>query len=280
MRTRLLDDAQEFLDATADLRAADPVRTNVLGSVALNVADGAATYDAESWFVVEDAAGTVVGAAMWTAPHKLSTSPMDDEAAHVLGAAARDRAAQLGLVVPGVSGPPGVAEIVAAGLGGVWTQEQADRILVLHDFLRPSPVPGASRASDESDHDLLVAWFRQFGIDADQPVFDADSAVRRNRGRTWLWEVDGVPVSWAGHAPVVPTPSGPVGRIGPVFTPAEHRNHGYGSAITAVVVEVLLPVCTTVMLYADDANPTSNHVYENLGFVHEADIVELVPSDG
>jgi predicted GNAT family acetyltransferase len=29
------------------------------------------------------------------------------------------------------------------------------------------------------------------------------------------------------------------------------------------------------MLFTDAANPTSNHVYEALGFIHEADVVEL-----
>jgi GNAT superfamily N-acetyltransferase len=277
VRARLLDSAQQFLDATEDLRAADPVRTNVLGSVAVGVTQGTA-YDAESWFVVEDSHGAVVGAALWTAPHKLLTVPMGDDAAHVLGIAARERAEQLGIAIPGISGPPGVAELVAAAVGGVWAREMADRILVLHDYLRPAPVPGSVRAADEGDHDLLVAWFRQFGIDADQPVYDPDAAVRRNRGRTWLWEVDGTPVSWAGHAPIVETPAGAVGRIGPVFTPTEQRGRGYGTAVTAAVVELLLPLVGTVMLYTDDENPTSNHVYENLGFVHEDDVVELVPT--
>lgn len=276
MRARLLDDPQEFLDATLDLRAADPVRTSVIGSVPMGVLQGA-VYDAESWFVVEDQTGTVVGAAIWTAPHKLTAVPMDDAAAHALGETVRERSAALGIAVPGVAGPPGVVEIVASALGGVWARTEAERILVLHDFLRPAPVPGAARAATEADHDLLVAWFEQFGVDAGLPIHDAPAAVRRNRGRTWLWEVEGTPVSWASHALIVPTPGGAVGRVGPVFTPAAHRNHGYASAITAAVVELLLPQTSTVLLYTDAANPTSNHVYENLGFVHEDDVVELAP---
>jgi predicted GNAT family acetyltransferase len=276
VRARLIDDPQQFLDATVELRAADPVRTNVLGSVPLSALEGA-TYDAESWFVVEDGSGTVVGGALWTAPHKLLTVPMDDEAARAIGLAARDRADQLGIAIPGVVGPPGVAEVVAAAIGGVWTTATAERILVLHDYLAPSPVPGAWRRAVEADLDLLAAWMAQFALDAEVLVHDPAAAVRRNLDRIWLWEVDGVPVSYAGHAPIVPTPSGAVGRVGPVYTPAEHRNHGYGTAVTAAVVEALLPQTSTVMLYTDDANPTSNHVYENLGFVHEDDVVELVP---
>jgi predicted GNAT family acetyltransferase len=82
----------------------------------------------------------------------------------------------------------------------------------------------------------------------------------------------------AGYAALVATPSGAVGRVGPVYTPPEHRGNGYGTAVTAVVVGHLLGEADTVMLFTDDANPTSNHVYENLGFVHEDDVVELEPA--
>ena len=276
MRARLLDSAEGFLDATLDLRAADPVRTNVLGSVALGVVDGAA-YDAESWFVVEDGDGVTVGCALWTAPYRLLCSPMDDEAAHALGRAALTRSEELGTPIPGVVAPLGVAEVVAAGLGGVWATSMRERLLVLHDFLRPSPVPGSARGAEQRDLDLLVDWHTRFAADAGVTAHDIDRTIRRSLPRLWLWEVDGVPVSYAGHAPVVPTPSGAVGRVGPVFTPVEHRNLGYGTAITAHVVEQLLPTTSTVMLYTNDANPTSNHVYENLGFVHEDDVVELTP---
>ena len=92
--------------------------------------------------------------------------------------------------------------------------------------------------------------------------------------RMWLWEVEGEPVAMAGHANVVATPGGSVGRLGPVYTLPEARGRGYGSAITAVVSRVLLAQGATVMLYADVANPTSNGVYERLGFRAVAEHVE------
>lgn len=278
MRARLLDTAEEFLDATLDLRAADPVRTNVLGSVALGVVEGA-SYDAQSWFLVEGDDGTAVGAALWTVPYRLLCGPMDDQAAHALGRTALARSQELGVLIPGVVAPLGVAEVVAAGVGGVWSTAMRERILVLHDYLPPSPVSGAGRGASDDDLDLLVEWHRAFVAEAGLNDHGVEEVIRRNVSRLWIWEVDGVPVSYAGHAPVVPTPAGAVGRVGPVYTPPEHRNRGYGTAVTAHVVEQLLPVTSTVMLYTDDANPTSNHVYENLGFVHEDDVVELAPVD-
>ena len=77
-------DAAAFLEATAAYRAADPVRTNVLGSVATGVLQGRA-YDAEHWFVVHDG-DAVVGAAIWTVPYRLLLAPMPEAAAAALGA--------------------------------------------------------------------------------------------------------------------------------------------------------------------------------------------------
>ncbi|HEU4675646.1 MAG TPA: GNAT family N-acetyltransferase [Motilibacteraceae bacterium] len=94
-------------------------------------------------------------------------------------------------------------------------------------------------------------------------------------GSLWLWEVDGRPVSMAGHAPLVLTPSGTVGRIGPVYTPPEDRRLGYAGAMTSAVTEQLLQRCDTVMLFTDAANPTSNGVYARLGFDVVAEVVEV-----
>ncbi len=270
MEVRLLDSPVEFLAATTDLRAADPVRTNVIGSIAQGVINGR-RYERESWFVAEDD-GTVVGAATWTVPHKLVVSPMPTDAARAIGRASAD----LGFSVPGVVGDEETCRAAAEGIGGGASVGMRERILVLHDYLAPRTVPGAARLTGEADSDLVVTWLDQFMLDAGILVVDNRAAERTSRGRLWLWEVDGEPVSMAGHAPIISTPSGDVARIGPVYTPRSLRGHGHGSAVTAAVTEHLLLRASTVMLYTDASNPTSNAIYERLGFIHEHDVIELV----
>lgn len=270
MEARLVGSPAEFLEVTTQLRGADPVRTNVIGSIAQSVVDGR-EYERESWFVVEDAGG-VVGAAVWTVPHKLVLSPMSSDAARAVGRVA----AGIDAALPGVVGPEDVCRAAVEGLGRTATPGMRERILVLHDYLPPRPVAGAARLAGDDDVDLVVAWLDQFMIDAEILVVDTRAAERASRGRVWLWEVDGRPVAMAGHAPVVATPTGRVARLGPVYTPASLRGHGYGSAVTAVVTEHLLGLADVVMLYTDAANPTSNAIYERLGFIHEHDIVELL----
>lgn len=270
MKVRQLDDAAAFLAATHDLRAAQPVLTNIHGTIAQSVAAGR-RYERELWFVVEDDAGVVVGAALWTLPHKLLVTPMSDDAASALGRAA----GRLDVRVHGVIGPARQARLVAAAVGGEATPYMDERVLVLGDYLAPPPVAGGVRRASTDDLDLLVEWLDRFGRDAGLAVMDGRASARANLDRTWLWVVEGEPVALAGHAPVVAAPGSTVARVGPVYTPAPLRGRGYGSAVTAAVVEHLLPRVDTVMLYTDAANPTSNAIYERLGFAHVADVVDL-----
>src|SRR5205823_4762664 len=113
MRVERVEQAPEFLALTADVRAREPVLTNVIGSVAQTVAEGR-MYDECFWWVVRDGTGEVVGCAMRTTPWNLAVSPMPAEAAAELAAAVA--AADPG--VPGLTGPPDVVDRVLAGLRG------------------------------------------------------------------------------------------------------------------------------------------------------------------
>ena len=82
------------------------------------------------------------------------------------------------------------------------------------------------------------------------------------RGLT-LWEADGVSVSLAG---LTRTVAGMV-RVGPVYTPPELRGRGYASAATVTVSQAALNAgVREVVLYTDPANPTSNALYQRLGY--------------
>ena len=66
-------------------------------------------------------------------------------------------------------------------------------------------------------------------------------------------------------------PSFGVARIGPVFTPKEHRGQGYASAGVAGVSRLLREQGADVCLYTDQANPTSNKIYAAIGYVPVVD---------
>lgn len=270
MRARRLGSAEEFLEATATVRAADPVRTNVLGSVATGVAQGR-RYEREQWWVVEDGAGEVVGAALRTAPYKLLLGPMAPEAADALA----DDVVALGEVPPGLVGPTPVARRVAEGAGWTTSIATQERILVLEALVPPVGVPGSVRPASDVDLDLGAAWMEQFAIDAGTFLPDPRASFEARLAGNRFWVVDGEPVSFAGHAPLVEAGGVVVARVGPVYTPAEHRRRGYGAAVTAAVTAELLEVADVVMLFTDAANPTSNGVYERLGYRVVGEVVDL-----
>jgi predicted GNAT family acetyltransferase len=87
----------------------------------------------------------------------------------------------------------------------------------------------------------------------------------------WLWEVDGEVVHLTGHS----APSFRVSRVGPVYTPAEHRGHGYAAALVAEVTDRILAVGDRACLFTDVDNPVSNGVYARIGYEPQTEMVRM-----
>jgi uncharacterized protein len=89
-----------------------------------------------------------------------------------------------------------------------------------------------------------------------RPATDGD-------GRSYaVWETD-EPVSFAGFGGR--TPHGV--RIGPVYTPPHLRRRGYASALVGnLTQELLAGDADFCFLYTDLDNPTSNRIYQDVGY--------------
>jgi predicted GNAT family acetyltransferase len=94
-------------------------------------------------------------------------------------------------------------------------------------------------------------------------------------GSLFCWEVSGDVVAIAGHAPVVTTDAIVIGRVGPVYTPTEFRRRGFGAAVAAHVTRHLIEKGARVMLFTDAANPTSNGIYQEIGYRLVDELVQL-----
>ncbi len=242
---------------------------NLPGSVAEGVAAGA-RYDSELWLAVEDA-GQVVGCAVRTAPWPAVVSPMSDEVGAVLGVWLAGNTE----VVTALTGPAQAVAAVALGMGRTATVRMREIVRVLGALASPPACDGSVRPASLDDLGLLLGWFADFHAEAGLPAEANEGLVRAqvDDRRLWVWE-NGSPVAMGGHAHVVATPGGTVGRIGPVYTVPEHRKRGYGSALTHAIAASLTSECDRVMLNADAENPGSNSIYERLGFAAVAEIVE------
>jgi predicted GNAT family acetyltransferase len=273
MRVQLIDSVATFLEMTAERRAVDPLRTNVIGSVALSVSSGRSHYDEYRWWVVTED-DVVVAMAMRTSPFAMVLAPMTNDAAMALGVTL----GQLDDDLPGMSGSREVVDSLldgyrSSGSPGSARATRVDRRDLMYelDTLTAPTVEGHGRVASESDVELLTRWFIQFvdEIEVNQLSFDDahDSVVKAVReGSYFCWEHGGDVVSFAGHAPVVQAGATLVGRVGPVYTPPSLRRRGYASAVTAMVTQHLLDQGARVMLFTDASNPTSNAIYQVLGY--------------
>jgi RimJ/RimL family protein N-acetyltransferase len=223
--------------------------------------------------------GELIGVALRTPPWPLIVSglPTDPDVLETFLTQWLDVDPEL----PGVSGPLENTEAAAVAwtrlTGGGTKVRLASRLFRLGELVPPTTT-GRARPATEDDIDLLVQWRHDFHVEAVhfQPVSDeGDRPVRRmfeNADSNILWEDGGKPVAWA----LASAPIGGMSRVGPVYTPPEHREHGYGSAVTAAVSQHARDAgAEDVILFTDLTNPVSNSIYQKLGYRPVYDSSEL-----
>ncbi|WP_183095866.1 GNAT family N-acetyltransferase [Nocardioides stalactiti] len=287
------EDPAGFLDRVGGLLAADPVQSTIVASVATRLAAAAAAgtpvpATPYSWFAsIADEHGAVVGAAMRTAPfapYPPCLLPMPDGAAVALADAVVDRGEEVGGSNGALPAARVFADRVAERTGGTVTPRMHLRLFELGTLRDAPPARGRLRPAYAEEAPLVMEWFHQFHVDADEQA-GHDGRAHRPEGidlvdiqgrirneRVWMWVDDGdTPRHLTGFSP----PAFGVARIGPVFTPKEHRGRGYASAAVAQVSRRLLDEGARVSLFTDQANPTSNRIYVALGYEPVVDTVDL-----
>jgi predicted GNAT family acetyltransferase len=273
--------ASGFLELALPLLERDEARNQLPLAVAGTVAEHPAAYDeARFWVAVED--GEALAAALHTPPYgALLADPVSDAGlAAVLAAVAGDDPD-----VPGMVGMVPHIEAAATTLAAA-TGRRADRVLsqgvyALRAVREVPRAPGAARPAGDGDRDLLRAWIADFANESlPDPSREIDRIERtldvrlgsRDAGY-WFWEEGGEPVSLSGFGG--PTPSGI--RIGPVYTPPDRRRRGFATTLVADQSTWLLGrgyrFC---FLYTDLENPTSNRIYEEIGYERVGDSADYL----
>jgi GNAT superfamily N-acetyltransferase len=220
-------------------------------------------------------AGPVTAALMHTPPFPVLLTRLPADSA---GDLAGDLAGR-GRELPGVNAERSDAEAFAAEwsrlTGAGWREFRRSRLFQLGQLTPPSPSPpGAARVATATDHDLLESWLAAFREELADLGGPGDGMIedRLSHGGLTLWEVGGAAVSLAGCS----RPAEGVVRLGPVYTPPEYRGRGYGGAVTAAVSQAALDAGAAYeVLFTDLANPTSNALYQRLGYQPVEDRVVL-----
>ncbi len=155
-----------------------------------------------------------------------------------------------------------------ASAGGAPTRVVARMgLFELREVQAVGPSPGTMRVADEADAALLQAWvaaFRDEAVPHDPAPGPEDGLRLARSGRSRFWEHQGAVVAWAHSAREV---DGRWASIGPVYTPPHARGRGWATHLVAAYSAALLAEgrvgCT---LYTDLDNPTSNAIYERIGY--------------
>jgi uncharacterized protein len=165
-------------------------------------------------------------------------------------------------------------ELWQAATGARAHRSLAERIFRAESVTAPHGVPGRMRLYAEADRELVVRWLDAFTAEAlpEPPPESAegwlDRRLKEHDRAVVLWE-DGGPVCLA--AAGGSTPNGI--RIGPVYTPPELRGRGYASALVADLTRLQLESGRRFcFLFTDLANPTSNRIYQRVGYRPVADV--------
>lgn len=226
---------------------------------------------ADAYSVVVLHEGKVVAAALRTIKKAvLSREKVPGAIALLTGDALADPKLQ------GVLGPRPSVEAFAAASGRQWRLGMAQGIYECVRVIPPPAVAGEPRVVTEPDRALLALWMRDFMREAggENPTIEETTATAdrhiATRG-TYFWVVDSEPVSYAGAYNF--TPNGV--RVGPVYTPPEHRRRGYAAALVADVTQRELNRGRSfAYLYTNLNNPTSNALYQRLGYRRVGEAVD------
>jgi predicted GNAT family acetyltransferase len=277
------EDLDRFLARAGGFLRSRPV----LHTVLLTVTEGLRTRGVRGYggeapvYGMAERDGGVWAAYFRTPPHQLYVTALTPEEATDLAA----HLAEAGGPLPGVGGERETVAALAAAwqarTGAEPVLRQRQRLYRLGELTVPEPVPdGWARIAEEADRDQLVRWYREFVAAVDHTADDAEAwaDARLSYGGVTLWETpDGTPVSMAG---VTRTVAGQV-RVAPVYTPPHLRGRGYAGAVTTEVGRAARDAgADEVLLFTDLANPTSNGLYQRIGYRPVADFAMYDFRDG
>lgn len=269
-------DPESFADAALPVFRRDPVRHTLALTVIRDLRGGRYPQREGRLLlgIVED--GAVIGAVFRTPPWPLGVSGLPARAVPLLAGYLADSGANLS----GVSGPRGIADAFAQE----W-QQRTGQPATLHMAMRqyrlemlrpPQRVAGRARTADAADAPLLADWWQAFAEEAGIGVgnsVDAESvrASMRTGTHYGVWADGDSDVAYAAAS----RPIDGMSRVGQVYTPPQHRRRGYGAAVTAAVSQWAADNgAADVVLFTDLANPVSNSIYQEIGYVPVTDAAE------
>jgi predicted GNAT family acetyltransferase len=282
MKITRFDDPLQFQTRVKDFLVENEAENNLQLGILSSVVAGEYTEHTPYLALVEDG-GHLQLVLMRTPPYPVLFSyldkPIEKEMVQLI---TDDLFMTYGDELTGMTGKKDVVATLAeawhAATGKKPVLKMAMRIYKLEEVIPVSGTPGRMRPANKADKKLLLEWYHAFHLDAlqEEPEHEqvkkqvdryltADPDVRG----LMIWEVQNQPANMVGYAG--PTTNGI--RIGAVYTPTDLRRRGYATACVANISSYLLDKgYKFCFLFTDLLNPTSNHIYQQVGYVPVSDV--------
>ena len=244
--------------------------------------DTAGWRDPKNWLmaVLSDESGIRLAAVM-TPPHCLTLCAADDAYSDAHLQCLSNGLAETGISIGGVMAENALSE----GFARHYTKARGLRYEILerqriYQLLRVTPgleKPGPVRLARESDMAFLPYWLEGFNNDcfgSSPPVESLADEARYHiaSGQLYILEDQSTPVSMAKITREVETAC----CVGYVYTPPYFRAKGHATACVAAVSRLMLERgFLKCVLYTDLANPTSNSIYQTIGYRPVCDSLEI-----
>jgi len=269
LQVQSTNDAAAYLERAGDFLCAHAVEHSVLLTSAHR---RVAEPSGEALWLWAERDGRVVAAAQHQPPRQAYVSLVPDGVMPRLVRAVHDQRPD----VPGVGGMRRDAE----AFGRAWQALTGSRVttalgqgVYVAEAVRPPPgVSGELRVAGPADIDVVQTWSDAFSDElGDEHGKRVAVRPRVEQGLVFVWDDSGAPVSLAAVSPAY----GGVVRVSLVYTPPALRGRGYAAACVAAVTARSLARGHGCMLYTDLANPTSNGVYQRVGYHRVCEAVNL-----
>lgn len=275
MKVKHLNDPNQFLELILDLFKNKEDRFNLLLSLVKRVTENPTYYEKTPLMsVVSDQNQVVLVAFMTTPPRDLILACTKEYPSEALDVLANDLWQQ-GWTLHGVN----AEKKLSAAFAHLWAHRGAfkseigmrHRIYRLDRVVSPTTISGFLRPATEQDKLVLLEWTNEFMREAmgEENPEHAEKLVdfQIQTGNLFVWDDDQI-VSMA--AKTRETIHGAV--IGMVYTPIAYRGKGYASNLVAGLSDRFLKNgYSFCALFTDLTNPTSNSIYQKIGYYPVAD---------
>jgi predicted GNAT family acetyltransferase len=257
---------RSFYHRAKDYLFTDAAQHHLLLRISHTLIEHPERYALPPYLSIVESQNFIVGVAIQTPPYGLVLSRIQD--LHALDLMI-ENLSQNQIKLPTVSGLPTETKAFVEKWHTVTQQSyHLERQLRIHCLTQVNPMnksSGSLRLATLKDRPLLLEWCQAF-LEESSPNSPENVEhlvdFHLTQNSIYIWQ-DSTPVSIVCGSGNMATG----GNITLVYTPPQYRQKGYASSCVATLTQRLLnqdyPYC---YLFTDLANPTSNHIYHQIGY--------------